>query len=472
MAYADPDYPRRIREALRSRAKRPYRSAFPFIARAAWSLTPPHVKLGLAAGVVGAGVYSRVTQDKPLSSKSRPMPVSDMQGGFYNPPWKKQKVVHDKSGYVQLTKLPFVSVGKQLSRQEMLNRHTEAQMFKRIDRFQNMSGAAAVNGKYWLAYAQDGVAGVLTKYYYPCYTFDLTSLANNIAFDSAGASSTCKSLPFLRLTRVVRSGVNPVTNYYDWQVQSGIGGNGTTSSTAWQTERLPYADTSASNYPYSKALLKDCDIKLQFWGARNFPSSAEVLLVRFTDENVGPPSFEDLGGNTKTLHPTPPVPTDTTTGDTNDFAQYEKFWSSQMDRFLGTPMNTRFQAKDSKGMQVIWSKRIDFNPTANYETDTTGHQYTLQLKYIMDMIGSYNHYNANDAYGDGYNGEVLWPDPNVWPQTVDVKDTHACLRNKNSRVFLMIRGLSTTTITNALGAGLATENASFDIMVRRSVTLI
>lgn len=431
-------------------------------------------RAGSVAGVVGAvgaaAVANLATRVPRLDTRpDMPSRLNPFLGG---PAHKKRKVVQDASGYVQLTRLPFATVGKQLSRQEMLNKHVEAQMFKRIDRWQKMSGAGTVNGNFWLSYVQDAAAGSVTKYFYPCYTFDLTSLSENVAVDSTGLAATVASQPFMRLSRVIKSGVTPVTNYYEWDVQSCVGNNGSTTTTQWQNERVPYLAGSLANLPYSKALLHEADIKLQLWGAKQFPSSVEVSLVRFTDENVGPPSKELLNATQKILHPIPAVPTAADAGGTNDFAQYEKFWSSQMDRFVGTPMNTRYQSKDSKGMQVLWSKRVDLNPTAQYENDTTGHQYTLQLRYIMDMIGSYNHYNANDAFGDGYNGEVSWTDPNVWPATIDYKDTHACLRNKSSRVFLLIRGLATTILTNGVGTGNANENASFDIMVRRSVTLI
>lgn len=438
-----------------------------------------YVAGGAAAGVAAAGLAGsslrRVTKKKAMKRKSGALDTPQYLPGGSAVGFQTQYVqtdpydvtVVDGAGYCQLTQLPRETVGSKLTRQELLNRHTESNMFHRIDRFQDQKPASAENGAYWLSYTRDSITP--TVYYLPLYTFDLTSLNENTGVDNTGAVDTWRCAPMLRLRRSVSAATG---NPYTFLRQDGKKNDGTTSSVLWNSESYPYS-TTANNTPYQKSLLRWADIRLQVWGAKANPSSIEISLVRFKDENIGPPSFEtnDDGSTWQTTHPTPTYVAPTVAQyPSDDFAQYQKFWTTQVDSVIGAPNAMRLRKTDSDGLQVIYRKVIKLNPTANFETDTTGHQYSIKINYLMDMIGDFNHYTATNVGGDNVTTDMA--DPNVWPVDVRLTQNRSVLKNKNSRVFLMIRGLATTTVTDASGAGTVNDTASFDLMVRRCITII
>lgn len=447
-----------------------------------------YVAGALAASAASVGLagssLSRSSRRRPVTSnrqyKTAPMdtprygPGSALPGGSASGFQTRKRyrddeynvTVVDGSGYRQLTRLPKQIVGAPLARQEVINRHTEANMQARIDRFQWLGKSSASQGPYWLSYCPND-ATTLTQYYLPLYTFDLTSLGTNTGVDGNGAVTYWNGIPFLRLRR---DATNP--NAYNWQTQYGLTNDGITPTRTWTYESLPYL-AAQENTPYDKAFLRWADIRLQLWGATGNPSSVEVMLVRFTDEHVAPPSYESVDGGANVLitHPVPETPATVSSSTSGDFAQYQKFWTSHLDNLVSNPNMMRLKFTDSKGMSVIYRKKIDLNPTASYETDTSGHQYTLCINYLMDMIGNYNHFNSSSVRGDGQVADLS--NPNQWPQEVTIKENHSVLCNRNSRVFLVIKGLaSKSTEPSLVGAGNTVDNASFDLMVRRCVTLL
>lgn len=367
--------------------------------------------------------------------------------------------VQDKSGYVQLTNLGKRNTGRRCSRQKKINKLVEAQMLTRIDRFQYLAGTGAANGSYYLSWTKD--AATANYYRYPLYLFDLTCLAENIGTSKLGTyPSTLYGCPFIRLSRQ-QGGVNN----YIWAVQAGRS-NGDGGTDFWTPERVPYA-TTAANAPYEKAFLEWADIRLSFWGAKNVPTTAEVMIVRFPLDNRNPSAWEYDGAS---YNDNNPVSATATTDPSNQ--EYNKFWNCQTDNLIGSMNRLNGQAADQDGMTILYRKKISFNPTATYETDTAGHQYTMKLFHTLDSLCVYKSSPTNQT-GDGVN--VLdYENLNKWyPENPVAGSCHTTLRNRTSRVFLMIKGFTPTLSTNASATyGDPTVHASFDIMVRRKMSVI
>lgn len=466
-----------------------YRSAAGAVARAAWTFVPPHVKLGLlAAGAVAAGVarYRSVssnqkrvasamqfTDDRSAPKRSR---VSESGESAYRSEVRQPVVTQDASGYVQLTRFRRDHVGSSLIRQEMLNRHAEANMLHKVDRWQYMVSTDSTNGN-WYTGVTSQITGGYT--YLPVYAFDLTSLESNSMVDVTNSSNVAKNYaqPFMRLQRLETAPYN-----FAWTPLFGLAADGVTLSKRWQVERQPYLTASASNTPYSKAFLRWADIRMQIFGATSQPSALEVMIVRFHDPDIIPSAWEEYGPGAATLYtdlnppPTggvvaPPTPA---TYDQDRFARYQKFWSSQIDNLITNPNGVRFRPSDAEGMTVLYRRKIDFNPIANYEADTAGHQYTMKVSYDMDMVGDYNHRGNPLLNGDELGGIVQISNPNKWPVETEVQTTHSFLRNDMSRVFLIIKGYtcSKSADDNNVTFGDKAKAASFDLCVRRQITLI
>lgn len=368
----------------------------------------------------------------------------------------KRRRVQDASGYVQLTHLPRKRTGRRLRRQAKLNKHVEAQMLTCIHRFQNLSPINAGNGKYYLSYLAN--AATATKYSYPFYMFDLTSLYQNQWGDGTVSTS---AVPFTRLARNVAA-----PSSYIFDIQYGKTQSDNLADT-WQMERAPYNFTSSNNRPYEKAMLDWADIRVGLWGAKTKPSSCEILLCRFPYENRHPSAWEWQNTVLTDIYP-PPTGVAANASGSVDFAEFQKFWTAQVDRLLANPLTVRENGADQKGMKIVYRKVINFNPTATYETDTTGHQFTFKMFHDMNMICDYKAAAISGVQGDGI-VPVDMGNPNIWPSDLGVSECHSFLRNKKSRLFLVIRGFTSALSTTNEDPNTA---ASFDIMVRRKITII
>lgn len=429
------------------------------VAREAYRRFRPYIRrFAFGPGAVAAAAAANYFAKVPKLDTSPPMPRPFPEGPSRAAKRRKSgAVVQDASGYIQLTNLGKRNIGRKCSKYKKLRKMVEAQMLTRIDRFQNLAGTGAQYGTYNLSFWKD--VAVATQYRYPFYLFDLTCLNENTGVTKAGgAVTTLQAAPFMRLYREV-AGNAP----YKWQITAGLS-NAATSTNLWTSERVPYSTSSNANLPYEKAFLEWADIRLSFWGAKALPSSAEVMLVRFPNDNRHPSAWQYDGVTNNDLSETnnPADPKDPA------FQEYQKFWSCQVDNLTLSNHHLHGQAADQDGMQVLYRKKINFNPTATYETDTAGHQYTMKLFYNMDMLCSYKS-SPQSQVGDGV-APVDFENVNKWyPEVPEQYSCSAHLRNKGSRVFLLIRGFASTLQTTT---DTADNAASFDMQIRRKMSVI
>lgn len=361
------------------------------------------------------------------------------------------KGFQDSSGYVQLTNLGRYNVGRALVRQERLNRALEAQLLSRIDRFQNMSKVGDDYGAYGLSFYNNVAQAV---HYLPYYLFDLTSLYQQ----HYPGTNPSYGVPFIRLVRY-----NGSTQQYDWTQINGIKADGTTTSNEWDYERTPYTPGNNEINPYEKAFLEWADIRLSFWGATAYPTTATVQLVRFTDKIRQPAGYYKIGALT-------PNTFDVPSSGSEEFVEYQKFWTTQVDNLITNNMQVRGQAADAEGVEVIWSKQINMNPTATYENDPTGHQFQMKIFYDMDMLCDYRNAYITGTTGDG-STLTSFDNPNYWVRDDASKEVSPVLRNLDSRVFLLIKGMTPKKNADSTAFD-ASANASFDLMVRRKHVII
>lgn len=396
---------------------------------------------------------------------------------------RKRRTVTDYSGYRQLRKVARGDhCGHLIRRQDKLNKAVEAQLLTNIDRFQWMSSMNDTFGAYWLSARRYGpasnpaVVATAANIKMPLYMFDLTSLRIN-----HNNGSTWSGVPFMRLCRGVSThGTYP--NCYYWDPVDGIvncNANGVPStSKLWQTERTPYTGNDP-NSPYEKCMLDWADIRFQLWGTGKQPSTVEISIVRIPDVDLGPESFYVQGTlPTDTQATLRPVPLGTT--DSTRLGKYTKFWTALLDRQIASDQVVRHQAADSNGMVYMYNKRFEFNPTATYENDATPHQVTHKIFYNMSMLGDYRSEGlGTGGYVDGFNPDVLTDiekGVNSWPVIQGNKASTPQLRNTNSRVFLMIRGIQYSQAIGEANTGDPIETSdwcpSFDVQIRRKITII
>lgn len=429
------------------RVRRAFRRYYPYARNILRRAAPIVGDLALQSAV---NYFTRVPDLKgDPRTMTRPLKRRNFSGAYDNAIISKS--VQDGSGYVQLTNLGKYTYGRSLARQERLNRQLEAQLLTRIDRFQLMSKVGDDYGSYPLSFYNKTADNV---HMFPYYLFDLTSLYQN---HNPGAVPSY-GLPFQRLIRF-----NASTQQYDFSVLEGRHADGTTNSAKWDYERTPYVVGNNEINPFEKAFLEWSDIRLAFWGATAFPTSATVQLVRFTDQIRQPAAYYSVG----TLQPNA---FDVPGSGTEEFVDYQKFWSTQVDNLVSNNMQVRGQSADSTGVEVLWTKKINMNPTATYETDASGHQFQMKLFYEMDLLCDYRNAYINGTTGDG---TVLsnFDNPNYWVRDDTSKEVSPVLRNLDSRVFLLIKGLAPKKNTDGVNFD-ATANASFDLMVRRKHVII
>lgn len=333
-----------------------------------------------------------------------------------------------------------------------------AQHLRRIDRFQALTGVELIGGvaKFPLAWQLGSVA---TENLHPVYLFDLTSLYANL-----NNTVTTYAHPFYRLKQ------NITTGDYGWVPQRSYRAAGTIGSapsdTRWDYERVPYLNPAiAANLPYEKAFLEWADIRLQAVGAKALPSSMEVKLVQFYNEDIALPSTVDNGTTKSELDP---VQTGTS------LIRSNRFWQTQLDNKISSNILVVGQNEDSRGMRVIPGSRksFKFNPTATYENDANGHQITYKLFHRFENTFDYRWTEESDPVADI---PAKWANVNQWRQEQVAASNYPLVQDTTKRIYLMISGFSA-----AAAADLSVDNyvasadkaASFDLCVRRAMTII
>lgn len=378
-----------------------------------------------------------------------------------------ESAVQDVSGYIQLRKMKR-AFGRTLSTQKYINRMVQSNMVSVIHRFQNMSATGAANGKYFLANYES------THLYVPIYVFELNSLRRN--YNPGYASNPLYYRPFQQLR------LNSTSAAWDWVGNNlyGCKPDGSTGATwdfqTWQNERDAYAGLN-SNDPYESAMMDWAEIQVNMWGATNDPSTVEVSIVRFTDEDVCPPASGFNGAGTGvTWRPTPvntagpPV-----VSDPMRFEKYNKFWSMMADNTNGAQFRKNTYTGVGRCMKTMYRKVFNFNPTSTYETDTAGHQVAHKIFYRINERTSFV---SPDTDANGSGTFVTLPNIldyagmkniNAWPEEVTAKNQVPYAANDKARLFLMIRAFNSAAPP---AAPTATVHPSFDLMVRRKYTII
>lgn len=363
------------------------------------------------------------------------------------------------AGYQQYNSLKRDVCGRRISKRRKLDKIVRAQLLTKIDRWQKLFNIAASAQPYVLSFA--GNLATPTAVFYPYYAFDLTSLQSN---QCGNQPISVYGVPFMRLSKTV------ATNALGWSYQTGLKADGTTNSVLWQVEKQPYI-AGAANAPYEKADLEWADIRLLFVGSTKQPAWVDVQLVRFTDDERQPAALYSTDAATEAVQALyqAPATTDPT------YSEYARFWESEVADLCGNPLEMRYQNHDRKGKQVLYSKRIMFQPTLTSETDTTGHQKSLRIFHRMNQLTSYRNPAVNSLGGTGGGNDppvtvAQDADPNFYPPEVTTYINHVTPQKRSARVFLVIRGFA--PVDEHLSAGDPTNAVSFGLMVRRKITVI
>lgn len=348
------------------------------------------------------------------------------------------------AGYQQLTYAKKAHAGRKLSKRAVALRALQAQLLTKIDRYQGLTGLSTAAGFYPLSSYNDA-----NNVYLPYYVFDLSCLESNVA---TTGGTIYKGIPMMRLQRVLLAGAT--ANTWQWSVQTQDAGTGGGFNT-WVVERQPYASNTA-NAPYEKCMLNWADIRLVMTGATKYPSGIDVQIVKFYDDERQPPVFYNDGAVQTLIG----VPSQTD----KSFAEYSRFWQSQVDNLSINPIGMREQPADTKGVKVLKSARFTFQPTMSTETDTIGHQKVFKMFYEMNKVHSYR--NPTELAAGDLLPAANQLNPTFYVSESTVSTCHVVPQHRTARTYLVIKG-HTAASSNTAG-----DFPSFDLMVRRKVTVI
>lgn len=428
---------------------------------------------GVAAAAAAAGAALKFSRKRssPEAVVQSPMPRlrrRPRRARRLARPVKRRRfadpVVEDESGYVQHTRLKNQVLGRSLSQAAKFQKLLSSKCVTRIDRWGYLRGLSVTSGAFPLSFNGPAVVANGDFQSFPFYTFDLTCLQATQATPTT--SDAYFGIPMLRLQR------EHTTGTFTWDRISTLN-HANVSVNQWDIERTPIAASDSTNdAPREKVLHEWFDIRFQAWGATALPSSCDVMLCYFPEENRSPPSYEyfyGAPGSYVATHPIPDKPAAVNDKDSQAYSEYQSFWSNQTDTITYNPLNLRGTPAESSGMKVVWHKRINFNPTASFETCPTGHQYSFKIFKNADMLCSYRHPMQQGTIGGVNDFEFTAQQTN--PYYEPIQGNRMCrtvLRNRTSRLFLVIKGLATKYTTEPSAA----DNASFDLMVRRKVSML
>lgn len=372
-----------------------------------------------------------------------------------------RKTSQDVSGYIQLSR-SSASYSRSLSQSQYMMRLLSSQVDFVVDRWQSYSSTGGANGSYWLSNAVTGAEPTRTRNL-PVYTFELNSLRNNRR--SIGPLYTTvdtQAIPMLRLRHTEATNrLNFTSNCYTYDP---VGATGpATPFNQWQKERIPYRDGNGdANSPFSYAMVDWAEICIPIWGATTNPSSVNVYVCRFTDEDQQPLGSGYENGAYKTFYPEPEP-----TGDDPGYEKFQHGWATFTDQLNGCYVKKHTFPKGQLHMKVLKHQRFDFNPTANYENDTSGHQKIFKMFLRLNELTSYlTETSAENAVGGN---EIAFDSSiNKWPVNEQVGQNLPFCGNKKARLFLMITGQNAATDAGDSSA----QCPSFDLMVRRRVSYL
>lgn len=364
----------------------------------------------------------------------------------------------DASGYIQLTRR-YASYNRPISQTRYLHKFLSSQIDYVIDRWQSMSSTGGANGSYWLSNTVTGTTPNRIRSL-PVYTFELNSLRNQRGEELN--TTDMSAIPMLRMRHT-----ESTNNLYSAAICYGYNNLGATGTAPpfnlWQRERVPYRNNNTDSWsPFSYAMVDWVEVCIPIWGATTNPSSVDVYVCRLPDEDQQPLGIGYVDGASKQFYPEPD-----STGDDPSYEKFQHAWATFIDDTNGNFARKHAYPKASLKMQVLKHQRFDFNPTANYENDTSGHQKIFKMFLRLNELTSYvtdTSTNIEGQTGASISNEISF-DSNInrWPVSDVMSHNIPYAGNKKARLFLIIKGQNASTDAGDVAA----QCPSFDLMVRR-----
>lgn len=363
--------------------------------------------------------------------------VFDPNSGAYN----QRKRVRDSTGQAR---------SKDDRKLAMLGAHM--QTF--IDRFQGVNApiwsrdVSETAGHYALSYKKE----TDLSWTLPVHTYDLTLAYQNKASQyNISNEFTFRGCPGMVLKRL------PTTNDFSWSVQNGTRSDGVTDDPRWIVERTPIALSAPQDTTYrvgDKGYIQWVDIRMMLYGAVKTPTTVTVQLVRLLEMCPDVYGYSNSATSTTLIEQRPQ------TDERPQYEEYNDMWLGHIDRLIGNPIAKRGTKKPC--MQVLYSKRFEFEPQMSTEEDKTPHAVEFNLRYSVDKVIDYV---RNVEAFETMEGMNL--DDAAFFVPEDFNKTSICC-DKRGRVFLMVTG-EVPKDQSILGTGekLGDYCPSYDVILRR-----
>jgi len=367
---------------------------------------------------------------------------------------KKQKTDHggvkyDKGGYAQLT-YDRVRAGKLLTKGSRLSKLVSSHTYDVVERFQHVTNLSSGAGAYSLNW-DDSAA---TQNNLPVYLFDLTCVKNRTG-DNVTISDP---RPFTRLYRNKTNVAQQVGAYYTVPV-AGRNYDDSGNYEYWYPERQPNILSSIAT---EKALIEWLDLRFVLYGARKTPSWIRLSIVQFMDEEQTPGAYAD--------NPNVPFVESGRITDPADpaYNKWQTSWQGAVDNLTGSTITTRDLKEQKLNLRVKQTKLYKFNPTMTTESDISGHQVSVKMRYNMNKVCTY----LEDPRSHAQLVTAEETNPNEWP--VYDAAMYTAHPAPKGREFLMITGYCARPVS-AYGTGTPTPidadfAPSFDMLIRRKRT--
>lgn len=380
----------------------------------------------------------------------------------------RQTLRRDAAGYIQRVRASRKDKKKVTRRSAALKMLTKG-CVNLITRFQNLSNVGASLMPQYLNYQTGSSPGISV---YPFYCFDLTGLANR-----TGPSNNFYRCPnvLYRLKRSRNDAVaTEVANKFYWDPVAAAAADGTLTTNTWLVERRP-----AHMQPNAKALLEWVEMKIGVVGPKSYPCKVVCQLVQF-DERFVPGHYEtsvNSGQIDTNQYMNPGTKAEKDPADNGDEERtrvWNEFYIGLTDTSVSHPFNKR-DAYNVKGLKVLSSQVMEFNPTSNYETDPRGHKKEFVWRKQFNRVCNYqweNNYKLTFVEADTTPQAVpvvnegnsnVWDTANPNPCRVSTDDSIQSCVHPKARIFLLIYAESPVN-----GAAAEANHAGFEFQIRRS----
>lgn len=395
----------------------------------------------------------------------------------------KAVLCKDQAGYIQRVKAKRRD-GRRVSRRSKAVKMIAAARTYVIDRWQKLTKGTAAEGSetvtlpFPLSYVK-GADDAATNAY-PVYCVDLTSIGQRIS-----PSSDTWHFPNV-MYRLIReraiAGSTELSNAFKWQPVPGLLADGAIDCYTWQVEKRGKFSGSVSEC-IPTAHLDWVQVKLGVTGPKALPCDAYMHIVQF-EEDMCPGYWakqDQISTGTSLDFAGAPSRYESDTANqldgaasSDEAARWNEFYTGLVDKLISHSFNKR-DAYNVRGMKILASQKMSFNPTNSYEIDTRGHKKEFTYFKNFNRLLNYQYENTTgltvDAAAPQYNVTVnTETDPNVWdsmnvnPGWTSLYESVQCSVEKKARVFLLITA-------EAMKPGFSdANNASFELMIRRKLT--